>query len=528
MTLRSLALAHPRVRGTPLEGALRSEQPLWAAVEPLVAAGHTGVHFTPPELAARVVGATLDPLDDPSRIVDPACGAGVFLVAALRWLRARFPDRPSRELVRRVFGVELHPLAVDAARLALWLEVGDPDLPLQALDDQIIQGDAVSQQDFPLAGTFDAVVGNPPFGNAIEKATRRSRAFKEHARATFPPFAAGAYDGSLLFVARTALHLLHERGRYGLLVPTALLSSLAPWQAWMHARWRPDLLRLLPVDRFAGARIRTTALVGGAGQAPEVEVVDEERGRTLSRPWPVVRTWYEATRPALVQVSGAVPLGEVAQVRAGCATGVAYQLREHLTEEGRGPRLVTTGALDPYRCHWGQRPQRFLGSRYLRPRWPEGEELPPALVRARDAQAGSKILVGGLTEVLEAWLDAEGTHAGVVSTWVITLRPGQDPDRLWEILAALGSATLTRILRQRFGGLAMSGRQLTIKKAALLELPIPRTRDPELAVWARARQAGGAEPAWGHHRMAELLGREPHEDWRWGVGHGYDQKWEGP
>ena len=64
--------------------------------------------------------------------------------------------------------------------------------------------------------------------------------------------------------------------------------------------------------------------------------------------------------PVVLRTNQTVPLSKWFSVRAGCATGVAYQLREWVldAEQSPGPRLVTTGALDRYRFHWG-RPQRF-------------------------------------------------------------------------------------------------------------------------------------------------------------------------
>jgi hypothetical protein len=265
-----------------------------------------------------------------------------------------------------------------------------------------------------------------------------------------------------------------------MLSPTALLSSGGSWQAWMFEHWRPDHLWLEPVDRFEGARVRTTAIIGGAGSGRKLEVRDRESDSVdtvLERVWPDESpTWYALTRREPVELSTdhCISLSSLCTVRAGCATGAAYQLREHVieSESGSGLRLVTTGALDRYTLSWGRR-QRFLGSDYRHPRWPLGSVIPAAVARARDAQSGPKILVGGLTRVLEAWLDTVGDAAGIVSTWVIqTLEP--DTELLHALLVVINSPTASRIYRQEHGGAAMSGAQVTIKKQALLELAVPR------------------------------------------------------
>ena len=83
-----------------------------------------------------------------------------------------------------------------------------------------------------------------------------------------------------------------------------------------------------------------------------------------------------------------------------------------------------------------------------------------------------KILVGGLTAVLEAWHDERGDSGGIVSTWV--LWPREDsPDAMRLLLATLNGATLSRLYMSRYGGRSMSGRQTTIHKQSLSELPLP-------------------------------------------------------
>ena len=78
------------------------------------------------------------------RVCDPACGAGVFLSAALEVLVARHPRRSRAELARRcLFGVDRDPVAVELCRFLLWRELGDEQLPLAFLDANLRCGDAL-------------------------------------------------------------------------------------------------------------------------------------------------------------------------------------------------------------------------------------------------------------------------------------------------------------------------------------------------------------------------------------------------
>ena len=344
---------------------------------------------------------------------------------------------------------------------------GPPPLHWSAMFPAVFQGNR----------GFDAVLTNPPYRSALAVSSESGRRRRRLLKALHPDFTRGAFDLSTVFWSRITRTLLRPGGRYGAVVPTASLSSTAAWQNWMHENWRPDVFLLYPVDCFADARIRTTAVIGGSGKTPTVQVDDRtEPGRlrgtvvwdTVDGPWFAATRLHRSAPAPAVQTTR---LDAVVQISAGCTTDGAYRLAECLVdaEHGDGLRLVTTGALDRFACHWGVRRQRFLRRDLRHPRWPSHKGSSP-LLRARDAQMMPKILVAGLTAVLEAWFDEHGTAGGVVQTWV--LQPGDEIDP-FVLLGLLNSAVFSQLYMGRHGGASMSGRQTTIKKRALAAMPIP-------------------------------------------------------
>ena len=91
------------------------------------------------------------------KVIDPACGSGHFLLAAARRIatrvaRIRADGSPSaadvrhalREVASRcIHGVDRNPMAVELAKVALWIETVDPGRPLGFFDAQIRCGDAL-------------------------------------------------------------------------------------------------------------------------------------------------------------------------------------------------------------------------------------------------------------------------------------------------------------------------------------------------------------------------------------------------
>ncbi len=131
----------------------------------------TGSYYTPDSLVQVLLDSALDPVldrvtaeaDDPAAalltvtVIDPACGSGHFLLAAARRIatrlaRARTGGVASAEDFRHalrdvmracIHGVDRNPMAVELAKVALWIESVEPGKPLGFLDANIRCGDSL-------------------------------------------------------------------------------------------------------------------------------------------------------------------------------------------------------------------------------------------------------------------------------------------------------------------------------------------------------------------------------------------------
>jgi hypothetical protein len=97
-----------------------------------------GAFYTSSRLAERITTQILQALPEKSPVVDPACGGGVFLLAALDYFAAHEPSpSPLEWLTGRIYGVDINPEAVVLARLAVLLRArelaGRPLDPVTAL-----------------------------------------------------------------------------------------------------------------------------------------------------------------------------------------------------------------------------------------------------------------------------------------------------------------------------------------------------------------------------------------------------------
>ena len=208
------------------------------------------------------------------KILDPACGSGAFLIQALKrllkeheWIsvaKARInykfrqvevfdKAKVYREiLARNLYGVDVNTESVEITKLALWLHTVMPGKPLSSLDDNILCGNSLVDDQIEsvvgilseeqrerinpfnyreaftevfAAGGFDVIIGNPPYikmqnmRRIQEEATDFwSNAKKVDGSPRFRSTQTGSYDIYLPFTEQ-CIELLNPEGRMGFIQP---------------------------------------------------------------------------------------------------------------------------------------------------------------------------------------------------------------------------------------------------------------------------------------------------------------------
>ncbi|MTJ16274.1 MULTISPECIES: Eco57I restriction-modification methylase domain-containing protein [unclassified Dolichospermum] len=130
-----------------------------------------------------------------TRVIDPACGSGAFLIAAFDYFASQYQrvndnlqflkhqttenmELDKTILSNNLFGVDLSPESVEITKLSLWLKTATQGKTLSYLDDNIKIGNSIIndakitdlpfnwENEFPqifAEGGFDVVIGNPPY-----------------------------------------------------------------------------------------------------------------------------------------------------------------------------------------------------------------------------------------------------------------------------------------------------------------------------------------------------------------------------
>lgn len=185
------------------------------------------------------------------KILDPACGSGAFLNAALRYLRKEhtlidyfwskihegelnFTAIDNTILENNLYGVDINEDSIEITKLSLWLHTASKNRKLTTLNDKIKCGNSLIddpnvagekafdwQKEFPEVfekGGFDVVIGNPPYGASFSK--KETEFFNKNYK-----YQSYQLDSYLLFVEKIS-DLLKHNGFVGFIMPNTWLSTI--------------------------------------------------------------------------------------------------------------------------------------------------------------------------------------------------------------------------------------------------------------------------------------------------------------
>ena len=348
------------------------------------------------------------------KVCDPACGSGLFLIAAARRIAKRLaaaragdeePGPEARRAALRdvvshcIYGVDINPMAVELCKVNLWMEAIEPEQPLSMLKLHILCGNSLlgvtpallaqgipgsSPQDqifhwhlsfpdvfsIPLhgeqpeneqtgwSGGFDVVLGNPPyiFG---ENHHREAKTFFQ----TVFQLARGQYDTYWLFIEQS-LKLINAKGRCALVVPDTLLAR-------DETRYVRELLLRAGLERlyYCGTAFKAnvstiifTVAKGSVGREVLCEEIAEEGARvryTCSK----ARFWADPKHRFLTHLSDeeALMLARVESICVPLQNLVKISRGEEIGKKdvlAQGPVPILVG--EDIARYFVRQPTRFL------------------------------------------------------------------------------------------------------------------------------------------------------------------------
>lgn len=336
---------------------------------------------------------------------------------------------------------------------------------------------------------FDVVIANPPYIdsetmtiNQPESRVLYSRLFST---------AKGNWDLFVVFIEQ-GLRLLAEHGVIAFIVPNKLVG--APYAEAIR-----ELLRqhaILEIRDYSSVRVFKEADVypvvfratvdRSLRCAPIMAVMNGLEEVLRQRTVEVEKfysdiSWdrYFGTNrvfDVVMKIAAHRPLQEQCKTVGAAATvSEAYEIKEFIREVtavsgNKFKKFVNTGTIDRFVFRWGKKTTRYIK---------DGYDVPvvlntdlSAMNPKRLAQADApKIIIGGMTKVLECALDDSGIYMAGKST---TLVLDDDVQHLKFLLGVLNSKIVTFWYRNYYKSLTLAGGYLRINQGEIKTIPLPK------------------------------------------------------
>ena len=378
-------------------------------------------------------------------VIDPACGDGRFLATV-------------RDAVERRGGVvRLVGVDVDRSTIASI----DPAIGIAPVCADALSGawlDAVRPE-----GGFDLVIGNPPYLSQMAVATSRGGSSGR---------GGGPYmDAAAEFLALGAELVDPDGGRLSYVLPQSILSARDAGDVRRRIDERATMFwSTWTGERDFDAQVVTCAVAFEFGTTPSTNddrpvgnwshVVTERSGV------PALPSVFDCRDPR----SGL--LGDRVRLNANFRDEY-YGMVPAVGDHEAGPRLVTSGLIDPGRSLWGGRSIRFAKQRFDAPRIDVGV-LDEKMQRWARQRLVPKVLIANQTSILEAVCDPQGEWLpGVPVVAAYPLDTHRSVEQAWEVAAVLTSPAASVWAWHQRGGTGLGPTAIRVGPTMLAELMWP-------------------------------------------------------
>jgi len=183
-----------------------------------------GQFYTPQEIVDYIINFLN--IQPDSKILDPTCGCGVFLVTAFNFLK-----QINKKALDNIYGVDLNKSATKITRINLWLRNGKNIESLRTLEKNIKIGNSIVEDknldkyafdwkdqfsEILKEGGFDFIIGNPPY---VTLKNGEDYNLKE---SLFSKISNGNTNAASLVIAKS-FELLKNKGIMAFVLPKTLI-----------------------------------------------------------------------------------------------------------------------------------------------------------------------------------------------------------------------------------------------------------------------------------------------------------------
>lgn len=333
---------------------------------------------------------------------------------------------------------------------------------------------------------FDIVIGNPPYVDS-EEMTKSMPEMREILTKNYE-CARGNWDLFVLFIEK-GMNLLTSKGVISFIVPNKLVA--APYTETLRKKMSKN--QVVEMRDYSNVTVFKTASVYPV--VFRVKMDEEKRDvvmdvmesmETVANhnvvacssfyndiSWDKYFSSSQETLAIIDRMSKFKRLKDIAVVNGAATVGEAYLVKEFLLDDATLPdtkKFINTGGLDPYNSLWGSDYIRYLKGKYMFPVVKSADLKNMSEKRLKESNS-EKIIIGGMTKILECFYDTGEYLAGKSTTIVYGC------SHLKFITAVLNSKLMTFYYATYYNSMSLSGGFYRIGAPQIKELPIAIPED---------------------------------------------------
>lgn len=330
---------------------------------------------------------------------------------------------------------------------------------------------------------FDIVIGNPPYVDS-ETMVSRDPEFREKLKEKYK-YASGNWDLFVVFI-ECGINFLKENGIFSYIIPNKLISA----KYAKTAREEINELGLIEIRDYSRINVFVNADVYpititlkndsayiDASEFTIMKNLSEVKNCNVVANTTITDTLWDKyfydneLFKLLIKLSNHNKLIDLGIDVTGSATvSEAYKIKEVLFDEefdNESFKLINTGTIDPYQSLWSIKNTQYIKDSYVFPRIKK-EDIKLINENRYNQAKSAKIIIAGMSNAIEAFLDIEGHYLAGKSTSIIL----DENQKLKYLVGLLNSSLVSFYINKVFHSLKMAGGYLNINNNVIQKIPV--------------------------------------------------------
>ena len=175
-----------------------------------------GIVFTPLYICDYIIKNTIRKFDINTKIIDPSCGCGIFIISTLNYLKKKTNIKIIDLLEKNIYGIDITKNNIERTKILLTLYCIMNGEDKNVINFNIIEADSLFSDWNELFNVykFDYIIGNPPYANNHDL----KELYIKKLSSTFKTTTKGTFNIFYAFIEKS-MDYLTDDGKLGYIIP---------------------------------------------------------------------------------------------------------------------------------------------------------------------------------------------------------------------------------------------------------------------------------------------------------------------